>query len=151
MITVSSMNGTSSFTSAGVTSDTGSIPQDFAEAHRRVSSCIRSSVRATSMPPDSVKTPISEYWRMLSSVSCVISFEWSTGKMKFEACPVEPPGFGSGPLSSSTTSDQPWSVRWYATELPTIPHPMTTARAWLGKALIQSWLLLIYEYGVRDI
>ena len=73
------MNGTSSFTSAGVTSDTGSMPQAFADATRRVSSCIRSSVRATSMPPDSVKTPISLYWRMLSSVSCVISFEWSTG------------------------------------------------------------------------
>ena len=105
------MNGTSSFTSAGVTSDTGSIPHAFAEAHRRVSSCIRSSVRATSTPPHSVNTPISWYCRMLSSVSCVISFEWSTGKMKFEACPVEPPGFGSGPLSSRTTSDQPWSVR----------------------------------------
>ena len=73
------MNGTSSFTSAGVTSETGSMPHDFAEAMRLVSSCIRSSVRATSMPPDSVKTPISWYWRMLSSVSCVISFEWSTG------------------------------------------------------------------------
>ena len=79
------MNGTSSFTSAGVTSETGSIPHAFAEATRRVSSCMRSSVRATSMPPDSVKTPISLYWRTLSSVSCVISFEWSTGKMKFEA------------------------------------------------------------------
>ncbi len=79
------MNGTSSFTSAGVTSDTGSMPHAFAEAIRRRSSSIRSSVRATSMPPDSVKTPISSYCRMLSSVSCVISFEWSTGKMKFEA------------------------------------------------------------------
>jgi len=79
------MNGTSSLTSAGVTSETGSIPQDFAELMRLASSCMRSSVRATSMPPDSVKTPISSYWRTLSSVSCVISFEWSTGKMKFEA------------------------------------------------------------------
>ena len=55
------MNGTSSFTSAGVTSDTGSIPHDLADAMRRVSSCMRSSVRATSIPPDSVKTPISLY------------------------------------------------------------------------------------------
>ena len=46
----------------------------------------------------------SSYWRTESSVSCVISFEWSTGKMKFDACPVEPPGFGSGPLSSRTRS-----------------------------------------------
>ena len=106
------MNGTSSFTSSGVRSDTGSIPHAFADATRRRSSSIRSSVRATSMPPDSVKTPISLYWRTLSAVSCVISFEWSTGKMKFDAWPVEPPGFGSGPLSSRTTSDQPWSVRW---------------------------------------
>ena len=44
------MKGTSSFTSAGVTSETGSTPQALAEVMRRVSSCIRSSVRATSMP-----------------------------------------------------------------------------------------------------
>ena len=49
---------------------------------------------------------------MLSSVSAVISREWSTGKMKFEACPVEPPGLGSGPLSSSTRSVQPSPARW---------------------------------------
>ena len=106
------MYGTSSLISAGVTSDTGSMPQDFAEAIRRRSSSMRSSVRATSIPPHSVKTPISWYWRVLSTVSCVISFEWSTRKMKFEACPVEPPGFGSGPLSSRTTSVQPSRVRW---------------------------------------
>ena len=68
---------------------------------------MRSSVRATSMPPLSVKTPRSLYWRTLSSVSAVISLEWSTGKMKFEAWPVDPPGFGNGPLSSSTRSLQP--------------------------------------------
>ena len=61
------------------------------------------------MPPHSVLTPISMYCRCDSSVSCVISFEWSTGKMKFDACPVEPPGFGSGPLSIRTTSVQPSS------------------------------------------
>jgi hypothetical protein len=26
-------------------------------------------------------------------------------------------------------------VRWYATELPTIPQPMTTARAWRGRVI----------------
>ena len=114
------------------------MPHAFADAMRRRSSSIRSSVRATSIPPDSVKTPISSYCRTLSSVSWVISFEWSTGKMKFEAWPVDPPGFGNGPLSRRTTSDQPWSVRWYATELPTIPQPMTTARALLGRVLIQA-------------
>ena len=77
------------------------MPHDLAEAIRRRSSSIRSSVRATSMPPHSVKTSSSLYWRMLSSVSAVISLEWSTGKMKFEAWPVEPPGLGSGPLSIS--------------------------------------------------
>ena len=35
---------------------------------------------------------------MLSCVICVITLEWSTGKMKFDACPVEPPGLGSGPF-----------------------------------------------------
>ena len=69
------MNGTISFTSSGVRSDTGSMPHAVADATRRRSSSMRSSVRATSMPPDSVKTPISLYWRTLSAVSCVISFE----------------------------------------------------------------------------
>ena len=85
------------------------MPHALADDIRRWSSSIRSSVRATSMPPLSVNTPSSLYWRMLSSVSAVISLEWSTGKMKFEAWPVEPPGFGSGPLSSSTMSRQPSS------------------------------------------
>ena len=53
------MYGTSSLISAGVTSETGSMPHDFADAMRRRSSSIRSSVRATSMPPHSVKTSIS--------------------------------------------------------------------------------------------
>ena len=79
---------------------------------RRRSSSMRSSVRATSMPPHSMRTPSSSYWRMLSSVSAVISREWSTGKMKLDACPVEPPGLGSGPLSSSTRSLQPSRARW---------------------------------------
>src|SRR5438105_9437982 len=52
--------------------------------------------------------------------------------MKFDACPVEPPGLGRGPLSSNTTSRQPSRVRWKARLLPTIPQPMTTHRAWAG-------------------
>ena len=55
-------------------------------------------MRATSKPPDSVNTPSSLYWRTESSVRSVISREWSTGKMKFDAWPVEPPGLGSGAL-----------------------------------------------------
>ena len=111
-ITDSSMNGTISLISAGLTSDTPSTPQERAEDMRRRSSCIRSSVRATSMPPLSVNTSSSRYWRTLSMVSAVISLEWSTGKMKLEAWPVEPPGLGSGPLSSSTRSLQPSWKRW---------------------------------------
>ena len=79
-------------------------PRLGADDIRRRSSSIRSSVRATSKPPDSVKTPISWYCRTESSVRSVISREWSTGKMKFDACPVEPPGLGSGPLSIWTMS-----------------------------------------------
>ena len=75
-----------------------SMPHAFADDIRRRSSSIRSSVRATSKPPDSVKTPISLYCRTESSVRSVISREWSTGKMKLEAWPVEPPGLGSGAL-----------------------------------------------------
>ena len=61
-----------------------------------------------------MKTSSSLYWRTLSSVSAVISREWSTGKMKFDAWPVEPPGLGSGPLSSCTMSVQPSRARWQA-------------------------------------
>ena len=111
MISCSLMKGTSALISSGVTSWTGSIPQDLAEAIRRVSSCIRSGVRATSIPPLSTNTSRYLYWRMLSSVSDVISLEWSTGKMKFEACPVDPPGLGSGPLSISVMSATPSWVR----------------------------------------
>ena len=145
------MYGTSSLISAGVTSDTGSMPHAFAEAMRRRSSSMRSSVRATSMPPHSVKTSISRYCRTLSSVSCVISFEWSTRKMKFDACPVEPPGFGNGPLSRSTMSVHPSRVRWYARLLPTMPQPMTTARAAEGASLMQTGLRgLIYQSAAED-
>jgi hypothetical protein len=75
MITLSSMKGTSSFTSAGETSETGSTPHEVADDIRRRSSSMRSSVRATSMPPQVVSTPSSSYWRRLSSVSAVISRE----------------------------------------------------------------------------
>jgi hypothetical protein len=69
------MNGTRSLTCSGVSISTGSMPHEAAEDMRRASSCIRSSVRATSMPPLSMNTPSSLYWRMLSSVSSVISLE----------------------------------------------------------------------------
>ncbi len=83
-ITLSSRYGTSALTPAG-SSSSDSMPHDRDDAIRRVSSCIRSVVRATSMPPLCVKTPSSWYWTTLSSVSAVISLEWSVGKMKFDA------------------------------------------------------------------
>ncbi len=106
------MNGTIALTSAGVRSRTPSIPHDREELIRRVSSCIRSGVRATSMPPVSKNIPSSRYWRTLSSVKAVISFEWSVRKMKFEAWPVDPPGFGRVPFSSSRMSRHPSLARW---------------------------------------
>ena len=80
----SSMNGTSSLTSAGVRSR-DSIPQFVAESIRRRSSFMRVSVRATSMPPHSVYNPHSRYCRALSRVSSAISLLWSTRNRKFEA------------------------------------------------------------------
>ena len=74
------------------------MPQALAEDIRRRSSSIRSSVRATSKPPDSVKTPISWYCRMLSSVRSVISREWSTGKMKFDGVAGRAAGVGQRAL-----------------------------------------------------
>ena len=62
--------------------------------------------------------------------------------MKFDACPVEPPGFGSGPLSSCTMSVQPRRARWQASEFPTMPAPITTTRAVLGNRLIGA---MIYQ------
>src|SRR3954465_6416545 len=114
------------------------MPHDFADAIRRRSSSSRSSVRATSTPPHSCSVPASRYCFIESSVSCVISFEWSTGKMKFDAWPVEPPGFGNGPLSSWTRSVQPSSARWPTRLLPTMPPPMTTHFVLAGKSLTVS-------------
>ena len=131
MIWSGSRNGTFSTTNSGETIS-ASMPHAFALDILRRSSSIRSSVRATSKPPDSVKTPISLYWRTESSVRSVISREWSTGKMKFEAWPVEPPGLGSGPMSSWTMSVQPSSARWWTRLLPTMPAPMTTTLAVVG-------------------
>jgi hypothetical protein len=104
------MYGTSSFTCSGVSSSDGS-PQEIDEVMRRLNSSSRSGLRATSIPPLTVCTPSSMYWFVESRVSAVISFEWSTGKMKLDACPVEPPGLGSAPLSSRTRSRQPRRAR----------------------------------------
>ena len=132
-----SRNGTSSCTNAGSTSS-ASIPHARALDMRRRSSSIRSGVRASSKPPDCVKTPISRYCRTESRVRSVISREWSTGKMKLEACPVEPPGFGSAPLSSCTMSRHPSRARWCTRLLPTMPAPMTTTRAAAGTSAMCS-------------
>src|SRR3954451_19883450 len=56
--------------------------------------------------------------------------------MKFDAWPVEPPGFGSIPFSSSTMSRQPRRARCQAMLLPTMPAPMMTTRACAGTELI---------------
>ncbi len=105
-ITVSSRYGTSLRTSAGVSSAAG-MPHALAAEQRRRSSAMRSAVRATSIPPLWVNTPSSWYCSVLSRVSSIIIFEYSIGKMKLEACPVEPPGLGIGPLSTSTRSRHP--------------------------------------------
>src|SRR5215210_965638 len=57
--------------------------------------------------------------------------------MKFEAWPVEPPGFGNVPFSIWTMSRHPRRARWKTRLLPTMPPPMTTTRARSG-----SWLIL---------
>ena len=142
MIWSLSRKGTFSWTNSGLTSSP-SIPQALAEDIRRRSSSIRSSVRATSKPPDSVKTPISWYCATESSVRSVISREWSVRKMKFDAWPVEPPGLGSGPLSIWTMSVQPSSARWWTRLLPTMPAPMTTQRADAGTSATRYSLSLL--------
>src|SRR6516225_3215015 len=130
-ITDSSRYGTSLPTSAGDSSCAG-IPHALAAVQRRRSSAIRSAVRATSMPPLWVNTPSTWYCSVLSRVSSIIIFEYSIGKMKLEAWPVEPPGLGMGPLSTRTRSRQPSRARWQARLLPTMPAPMMTALARAG-------------------
>ena len=61
MISCSLMYGTLSLTCWGVRSSTGSMPHDLADTTRRVSSCIRSSLRAISIPPLSMKTSSALY------------------------------------------------------------------------------------------
>ena len=122
-------------TSAGEITWPG-MPQARAAVQRRRSSSIRAGVRATSMPPLWVNTPSSWYCSVLSRVSSIIIFEYSIGKMKLEACPVEPPGFGIGPLSTRTRSRQPSRARWQARLLPTIPAPTITALARAGMSLM---------------
>ena len=66
------MNGTISLISAGVTSR-ASMPHALAEVMRRVNSCMRSGVRATSMPPQVLLRPRPMYWFWLSTVRNAIS------------------------------------------------------------------------------
>ena len=113
------------------------MPHALAAVHRRCSSAIRAGVRATSMPPLQVNTPSAWYCSVLSRVSSIIILEYSMGKMKLEACPVEPPGLGIGPLSTRTRSRQPSRARWQARLLPTIPAPTMTALARPGNSLIR--------------
>ncbi len=131
----SRIQGTSSRMRSGEISS-ASTPQAWAEVSRRRSSCRRSGVRATSMPPQRISTSSSAYWRIESSVSSVISLEWSTGKTKFDAWPVEPPGSGSGPLSTSRMSRRPSSARCRTRLLPTMPAPITTISARSGTVSI---------------
>src|ERR1700733_7634157 len=112
------------------------MPPALALVTRRLSSCIRAGVRATSMPPDSVKTPRSLYCSVESLVSSNISLEYSIGKMKLDAWPVLPPGLGSGPLSTSTIFFQPSCDKWYTRLFPTMPAPITTALARVGMSLM---------------
>src|SRR5215469_33813 len=135
-ITDSSRYGTSLRTSAGDTSCAG-IPHALAAVQRRRSSAMRSAVRATSIPPLWVNTPSAWYCSVLSRVSSIIIFEYSIGKTKLEACPVEPPGFGIGPLSTRTRSRHPSRARWQARLLPTMPAPMITALARAGVSVIR--------------
>ena len=124
-------------TPSGVRISAG-MPHDLACVVRRRNSIIRSSVRAASMPPLSVNTPRALYCSVESRVSSNIIFEYSIGKMKFDAWPVDPPGLGIGPLSIRTTSRQPSRARWCTRLLPTIPAPMTTALARTGTSFMTS-------------
>src|ERR671915_1043395 len=71
--------------------------------------------------------------------------------MKLEAWPVEPPGFGSGPLSIWTISVQPRRARWHARPFPTIPAPMTTTRALLGMRLMGARYISSARTAATDI
>ncbi len=131
MIWSGSRNGTFSCTNSGVTSS-ASMPQALAAGHP-AAQLLHPLLGAG----DLEAAGLGEDAHLLvlpteSSVRSVISREWSTGKMKFEAWPVEPPGLGSAPLSICTMSRQPSRARWWTRLLPTMPAPMTTTRAVAG-------------------
>src|SRR5919204_6144511 len=70
--------------------------------------------------------------------------------MKFEAWPVEPPGLGSGPLSSSVMSVSPSWVRWWTRLLPTMPAPMTTTCWDAGSSLVPACALTTPDISDAD-
>ena len=112
------------------------MPQALARPMRRRSSCMRSSERAISRPPVRVNVPMSSNSWIESIDQIEVCREWSTANVKELAWPVEPPGLGSGPLSTWTMSRQPRRARCQARPLPTMPAPTITTRAWEGNSLI---------------
>src|SRR5262249_54847397 len=112
------------------------IPHALAAVQRRRNSAMRSAVRATSMPPLWVNTPSAWYCSVLSRVSSIIIFEYSIGKMKLDACPVEPPGFGIGPLSTRTRSRHPSRARCQARLLPPLRAPTPPGLAGAGASVL---------------
>ena len=67
----------------------------------------------------------------------MFSLSWEVVKQKSEAWEVEPMSEGMADFSSPTMSSQPCSIRWCATEEPTIPPwPMITTLARFGSCAI---------------
>jgi hypothetical protein len=103
---------------------------------RRSSSTRRSSVVATSIEPTGWKASTSISFATVHCASRVIVRDGLCWKTRPGACDVEPPVWNSGPWSTTTTSCQPRSARWWATLAPAIPAPTITARALAGTAWV---------------
>ena len=126
-----SMKGTFSFTNSGSTSS-ASMPHALALDIRRRSSSIRSSVRAISKPPDSVKTPISWYCahrveREVGDLPGVVDREDEVRRVPGRAA-----GVGQRPLVDLHDVAPAEPARWWTRLLPTMPAPMTTTLAEVG-------------------
>src|SRR5436189_2911801 len=109
-------------------------PNVFAQPAWRCSSSYRSRLEARRSDPTSCQegsTPVSAASRRYSSTPYIIIFVSVTVERSWPTRPaewnVEPDV--SAARSTSTTSRQPSSARWYATLVPPTPPPMTTARA----------------------
>ena len=97
----------------------------------RCRSAQRSGVEATSSPPTGLNAQPSEWvsapnFSTVYFANSVMVLDGLVWKTRPGACDDDPPVVNKGPRSSTVTSVQPRAVSSSASDVPTIPAPMTT-------------------------